>query len=168
MSLLKKWQDLAYVERNEADYNAFWGDYLPKEQKNYEYLLSHADETCTGTVQALADKFQMELVTFVGFLDGINTSLAEEIDLDAVTGDTEVVLAIDYEKLYYNMLAAKADWLYNLAGWDALLTQEKRAEIKKTYNSTRTVVKDKKIGRNDPCPCGSGRKYKQCCMSKAQ
>ena len=24
----------------------------------------------------------------------------------------------------------------------------------------------KKIGRNDPCPCGSGKKYKQCCMQK--
>ena len=24
-----------------------------------------------------------------------------------------------------------------------------------------------KPGRNDPCPCGSGRKYKQCCLSKA-
>ena len=24
-----------------------------------------------------------------------------------------------------------------------------------------------KIGRNDPCPCGSGRKYKQCCLKKA-
>ena len=24
----------------------------------------------------------------------------------------------------------------------------------------------KKIGRNDPCPCGSGKKYKQCCMNK--
>ena len=23
--------------------------------------------------------------------------------------------------------------------------------------------KDKKVGRNDPCPCGSGKKYKQCC-----
>ena len=27
----------------------------------------------------------------------------------------------------------------------------------------RTPKKSKKIGRNDPCPCGSGRKYKQCC-----
>jgi SEC-C motif-containing protein len=25
-----------------------------------------------------------------------------------------------------------------------------------------------KTGRNDPCPCGSGKKYKQCCMSKAK
>ncbi|NLV89137.1 MAG: SEC-C domain-containing protein, partial [Tissierellia bacterium] len=25
------------------------------------------------------------------------------------------------------------------------------------------VKKGKKIGRNDPCPCGSGKKYKKCC-----
>ena len=25
------------------------------------------------------------------------------------------------------------------------------------------VVKDDKVGRNDPCPCGSGKKYKNCC-----
>ncbi|MEJ2040503.1 MAG: SEC-C metal-binding domain-containing protein [Desulfosarcinaceae bacterium] len=25
-----------------------------------------------------------------------------------------------------------------------------------------------KIGRNDPCPCGSGKKYKKCCMGKSQ
>ena len=24
----------------------------------------------------------------------------------------------------------------------------------------------KKIGRNDPCPCGSGQKYKKCCLGK--
>ena len=31
-----------------------------------------------------------------------------------------------------------------------------------TANS-RTVRKNKKVGRNDPCPCGSGKKYKKCC-----
>lgn len=25
---------------------------------------------------------------------------------------------------------------------------------------------NEKIGRNDPCPCGSGKKFKQCCISK--
>ena len=28
---------------------------------------------------------------------------------------------------------------------------------------SRTVVKAPKVGRNDPCPCGSGKKYKKCC-----
>jgi preprotein translocase subunit SecA len=27
----------------------------------------------------------------------------------------------------------------------------------------QTVIKDKKVGRNDPCPCGSGKKHKKCC-----
>lgn len=27
------------------------------------------------------------------------------------------------------------------------------------------LVNDKKIGRNDPCPCGSGKKYKKCCLN---
>lgn len=28
-----------------------------------------------------------------------------------------------------------------------------------------TLVQRTKIGRNDPCPCGSGRKFKKCCIS---
>ena len=30
----------------------------------------------------------------------------------------------------------------------------------------RPVRKVSKIGRNDPCPCGSGKKYKNCCLGK--
>ena len=29
-----------------------------------------------------------------------------------------------------------------------------------------TIVRDKKIGRNEPCPCESGKKYKKCCLRK--
>ncbi|NMA34368.1 MAG: SEC-C domain-containing protein, partial [Clostridiaceae bacterium] len=69
---------------------------------------------------------------------------------------------IDFEKLYLNMLKAKADWLYNLPEWDAVLSEEKRKQITKDYNKSRQAVSNK-IGRNDPCPCGSGKKYKKCC-----
>ncbi len=30
----------------------------------------------------------------------------------------------------------------------------------------KTITKSKKVGRNDPCPCGSGKKYKKCCYPK--
>lgn len=30
----------------------------------------------------------------------------------------------------------------------------------------QSVVKEQKVGRNDPCPCGSGKKYKKCCLEK--
>jgi preprotein translocase subunit SecA len=36
-----------------------------------------------------------------------------------------------------------------------------KAEVKKA-----PVRKEKKAGPNDPCPCGSGKKYKKCCMQK--
>ena len=30
-------------------------------------------------------------------------------------------------------------------------------------DTPKTVIAEKKIGRNEPCPCGSGKKYKKCC-----
>lgn len=166
MSLLKQWQDQAYVERTEEEYNQFWGEYLPKEQENYEYILENKEESIEGSLTELAEKFEMDPITFTGFLDGINTSLTEELDLDSLTEESSVKLSIDFEKLYYNMHAAKADWLYNLPEWDNILTVERRKEIKKDYNRSRIVVNEKKIGRNEPCPCGSGKKYKKCCLNK--
>jgi uncharacterized protein YecA (UPF0149 family) len=32
----------------------------------------------------------------------------------------------------------------------------------------RPVISEKPPGRNEPCPCGSGKKYKRCCMQKEQ
>ena len=61
------------------------------------------------------------------------------------------------------MLDAKAEWLYTLPQWDRLLTAERRKELYKQQKSSTTIVKAKKIGRNEPCPCGSGKKYKHCC-----
>lgn len=34
------------------------------------------------------------------------------------------------------------------------------------YQQQGTVINKEKVGRNDPCPCGSGKKYKHCCMRK--
>ncbi|MDO4288557.1 MAG: SEC-C metal-binding domain-containing protein, partial [Eubacterium sp.] len=51
----------------------------------------------------------------------------------------------------------------NLPEWDNIFTAEKRAEITKAYKRSKTVVNENKVGRNDPCPCGSGKKYKKCC-----
>ena len=166
MSLYTKWRKLAEEDRDQDAYDAFWGDYLPKEQAIYEVILGDTSKPVSGVVSTLAKKHNMDSATFVGFLDGINSSLKEEIDLENLKASNKVTLDVDLEKLYYNMLDAKADWLYNLPAWSEILSDEQRKSITKTYNATKTIVKDKKIGRNDPCPCGSGRKYKQCCLNK--
>ena len=52
------------------------------------------------------------------------------------------------------------------------LKRERVAKETGTAAATKTVVKkapvrkEKKVGPNDPCPCGSGKKYKKCCMQK--
>ena len=99
----------------------------------------------------------------VGFLDGIDDSLFTSNNLDDITEDSEVTLDIDYEKLYMNMVGCNAEWLYTLPMWDAIFTKEKRDQLYKQEKTSHTVVKPPKVGRNDPCPCGSGKKYKKCC-----
>lgn len=61
------------------------------------------------------------------------------------------------------MVAAKAQWLYELEEWNDIITPERQKELYKEEKRSGTIVKEKKIGRNDPCPCGSGKKYKYCC-----
>lgn len=40
-------------------------------------------------------------------------------------------------------------------------------ENKYAEEKAKTPVRSEKIGRNDPCPCGSGKKYKKCCGKEA-
>lgn len=168
MGLFKEWESRLESLQNEQDYQIFWKEYLVQEQKNYETILESKNTELKGTVGELAAAFGMEQTTFVGFLDGINTSLNELIDLESLEESTLIERTIIFDKLFYNMLDAKADWLYNLNQWDALLTVEERKEIKKNFNATKTIVKGDRINRNDACPCGSGKKYKKCCMGKEE
>ncbi len=92
MSLYTKWRKLAEEERDQDDYNAFWGDYLPKEQAIYEVILGDPTTHVSGVVSTLAKKYNMDSATFVGFLDGINSSLLEEIDLENLKATNKVTL----------------------------------------------------------------------------
>lgn len=164
MGLLQEWREYAYgVDINSRAGKAIWDKYFKEEKAIYEELLANPTNVVSGTVKELAEKYNMELNYMVGFLDGINESLKTPNPIEEMEENTQVTLEIDLEKLYYNMVEAKADWLYNLPAWDNLLTEERRKELYKEQKKSGTIVKEKKIGRNDPCPCGSGKKYKKCC-----
>ncbi len=40
-------------------------------------------------------------------------------------------------------------------------------QLLKNTEKVKPIKADKAVGRNDPCPCGSGKKYKKCCALKA-
>lgn len=164
MTLLETWRDKAYGETlSVKDRAKLWKDYFAKEKSIYEELLEDSSKTVSGTVKELADKWDTDVETMTGFLDGINDSLKKANPIEKMKESTKVTLDLDLEKLYKNMVAAKADWLYNLPQWDKHFTEEERKTMAHDQRMSGTVIKDKKIGRNDPCPCGSGKKYKFCC-----
>ncbi|MCD8224452.1 MAG: SEC-C domain-containing protein [Clostridiales bacterium] len=169
MSLLETWRNLAYGDGlNNNDQKRLWDGYFAVEKGIYEKILAEPSQVVSGTVKELAEKYDTEVMTMVGFLDGINESLkGYENPIDTMEEDTEVKIEIDPEKLYYNMVAAKANWLYELPQWDAILTEERRKELYKEQKASGTIRKGKKIFPNDPCPCGSGKKYKKCCGKNA-
>ena len=168
MALLKQWRDKAYDEKaNKGDIQRFWANYFNIEKEIYEQLLEDPDTEVKGTVKELAEKYGQDVMTMVGFLDGINESLKVENPIETMTEDTEVSLAFDKEKLYKNMVDAKADWLYGLPQWEKIFDEETRKRLYREQKASGTVRKPKKIGRNDPCPCGSGKKYKKCCGKNA-
>jgi preprotein translocase subunit SecA len=163
MSLYKQWTDMVvdYVKtRGEA---AFWSEYGAIEKSIYSKVLANHKKEIKGAVKDLASEYGTTNIFFMGFLDGINESLAESIDLEKLDENSEIELKIDFEKLYFNMLDAKADYLYDLPQWEGIFSKEKRKEIQVNWRETKTIVNENKVGRNDPCPCGSGKKYKKCC-----
>jgi uncharacterized protein YecA (UPF0149 family) len=40
---------------------------------------------------------------------------------------------------------------------------EEEQEMLKKTEKVAPIKSDKAVGRNDPCPCGSGKKFKKCC-----
>jgi preprotein translocase subunit SecA len=165
MSLYKEWQDLI-GNQTESSFRKFWDEYSAAEIKIYKDILSRHKAMSEGSFRELADKYKVSDILFMGFLDGVNSSLTRpmaEKTLAAVTSETELKFRVNPEKLYFNMLQAKADHLYTLPEWDEVLPAEKRTEITKEFRKSQTVVKGPQPGRNDPCPCGSGKKYKKCC-----
>ena len=163
MSLYKQctYMVVEYVKtKGEA---AFWNEYTKVETAIYRDLLANSKETLKMTIADFAKKYETSEEFAMGFVDGINDSLNNSYDLEALEASDEIVLDINLEKLYFNMLEAKAEYLYTLPQWDGIFSPEKRKEIQKAYRESTIVRNENKVGRNDACPCGSGKKYKKCC-----
>lgn len=164
MALLEQWRKKAYDETADRQVlQQMWTAYFEKEKNIYAEILKTPDKAVKGSVKELAEKFGVDIMTMTGFLDGINDSLKEQNPIEEMEEDTQVSLDFDKERLYKNMVAAEADWLYNLKEWNDIFDEETRKALYKEQKSSTTIRKEAKVYPNDPCPCGSGKKYKKCC-----
>ncbi|MBQ6679275.1 MAG: SEC-C domain-containing protein [Lachnospiraceae bacterium] len=159
---LEQWREAAYGNiLPPQEKQRLWNTYFEQEKDFYALILG-TDERYSGTLQELTERFSVKELIMVGILDGINDSLKEKNPLEEMDETTVFSLDFDPEKLYKNMVLAKAEWLYTLPEWDRYFPKERQEELYKEAKRSGTVVKEKKIYPNDPCPCGSGKKYKKC------
>ena len=128
MALLETWRNLAYGDGlDDKKREELWSGYFQIEKGIYEQILSQPEQVITGTVKELAEKYNTEILIMTGFLDGINESLkGYENPIDTMAEDTVVKIEIDPEKLYYNMVETKTEWLYTLPQWNSILSEEKK------------------------------------------
>ena len=163
MSLYTQWTEMVVDYVKTKGEEAFWVEYSKLEKGIYKELLANHKEIRKTTINKLAKEHNSTVEFTMGFMDGINDSLKNQYDLETVDGDTELVFDINLETLYFNMLDAKAEYLYTLPQWEGIFSEEKRNEIQKQFRESKIVRNFDKVGRNDVCPCGSGKKYKKCC-----
>jgi hypothetical protein len=170
MSYFSTWNERSENTTNQALYNAYVTAYYDKEKASYDQILSrYPDRSMFTGTPALSLAAQLgytkdEMDLFLGFLDGINPSLLTPLDLPGITDDSDITLDIDFEKLFMNMREAKAEWLFGLSSWKNVFPQEELDRLSIRYRESK-IIRSEKVGRNDPCPCGSGKKFKQCCMN---
>ena len=163
MSLYTDWTEMVVDYVKTKGENAFWAEYSKLEKSIYKDLLANHKEVKKVTINQLANDYNSTVQFAMGFMDGINDSLKKQYDLETIDADTELELDLNLETLYFNMLDAKAEYLYTLPQWDGIFSEEKRNDIQKQYRESKIVRNTDKVGRNDACPCGSGKKYKKCC-----
>ena len=163
MSLYKEWTDMVVEYVKTKGEEAFWAEYSKLEKGMYKDLLANHKEAKKGTINELSKEYGSTVEFTMGFIDGINDSLKNQYDLETIEVDTQLVLDLNLETLYFNMLDAKAEYLYTLPQWEGIFSEEKRNEIQKQFKESKIVRNSEKIGRNDMCPCGSKKKYKKCC-----
>ena len=168
MTYYETWIQRSEKETDQNKYTQYMNLYFTLEKKAYDTILKaypNCEEYTKGTAMELCEKLgfgKSNMDIYVGFLDGIQTSLKNSIEIEKVEDSTAIDLDIDFEKLFYNMKDAKAEWLFKLPSWANVLSGEQRDKLAFEYREANTVHSEK-IGRNDPCPCGSGKKYKKCC-----
>jgi len=167
MSLYEEWIRLSY-DRNGKSLKKVWDVYMPLEQAVYEDMIGGKKPEIKGTMAELAERYQMPATYVCGFLDGIKDALNEAPDVENLEEDTMVEATVDFQTLYRKMVEYKAEHLYTLPQWDAHFTEEERKEMYTEQKKANTFVHEaKKVGRNESCPCGSGKKYKKCCAVEA-
>ena len=163
MPLMDAWKRVAYDTTGQP-VPRIWDELHAKEKNVYISILRDKQTEVKGTVIELSEKYKMTPIQVYGFLDGIHEAVDTLPELETIVEETEIAFNIDFERLYKQMVEYRAESLYSLPEWDDIFTKEEQKQFYTEQKKSHIIIRnEEKTGRNDPCPCGSGKKYKKCC-----
>jgi len=144
--------------------------FCSEDKNSYEVLLNSIDKVLNKTIEvyeidmsSLAEKDGDVIGYFSNYLD-VDSALVMSVLLSAsVAMHENEVDKDDLETLRVNFILV-CSFVY-------ILDTLRKEELKEIDSNRSFVPRDRqekviKVGRNDPCPCGSGKKYKKCCINK--
>ena len=139
--------------------------------KEYEAKIKDLPEEVTNEFEKVIslnviDKYWMEQITTMSHLkEGIFLrQYAQDNPLRAYTEEGFELFDTMLENIdkFITLYLLKAEIRQNIERKEVVKNKSTN-ESDDTKRGRTIKKKDKKVGRNDPCPCGSGKKYKQCC-----
>ena len=148
MSLYQRWNELVDSHRSQRDVNDFWESYFDKEKECYTTILARQNWNLEGRVAELAQAFEMDPVWFAGFLDGMNNSLTEQLNIE----ELELIHRFKQpsnRKLYSICQPKPIGCIIFPNGIH--LSAERRKELNQEYRSSK-MARSTKVGRNEPLP----------------
>lgn len=99
--------------------------------------------TPESNIEKTVSNNKAQIVKTGTIMDGINNELEEITDSETTLDSNNSLNKLDVSSLDAATIKRLMDY----------------------QNRKPSVREYKKIGRNDPCPCGSGKKYKKCCLN---
>jgi len=155
----------------------------PYRKDMYEYFKEGVlkDNNCTWTRLCYIDTIKKMLKADEVSLEDVEKLIKEVLS----SGENEIVnaslisICVDEKLIHYHKLIKECfergavDLMYigDLEDVEIKMGLRKirreSASLQKFYKKETPFVREvAKVGRNDPCPCGSGKKYKKCCLNK--
>ena len=90
MSLFEQWQEKLQNQNNDIKTREFWTTTFQKRLRPIKIFWEITPRFWKAAYRTLPKQYDMDEITFTGFLDGINTSLESEIDLQDLTSESEL------------------------------------------------------------------------------
>jgi tetratricopeptide (TPR) repeat protein len=76
----------------------------------------------------------------------------------------KIIIDLEEEAIEFDEEFGDEDFDYDYEDFDSEIHDNSDFKNSSILNNDQPFIAEKKVGRNDPCPCGSGKKYKKCCL----